>query len=250
MRLILSLVFNFCLYFIVLSIDNINRPVAMQVGDSDPSSDFSEDFATMSMVDRMDDEVLEAYTDFTFDLLSLFKKKGVSVDDAIFVVACRTKNESAITSEMREAKDIHAFLQAFECTQSWYDFGVTASLAVKLGGKKGGKLVKSYESKLKQHLDERKITVTDSEVKTQRCVMKIDDIQEQFTQKKRIKFHNTVVRLLKLKQDDLILRGIKKGCVELTYLFQSTLAPKIRLSIGECSNEFKELGIISVSIDG
>ena len=226
----------------------------MQIRESEPSSDFSDDFVTMSMVDRMDEEVLEVYAEFTFDLLNLFKKQRVSVDDAIYVVACRTKSESAITSKMREAKDIQAFLQAFECTQSWYDFGVTASLAALLGGKKGKKLVKSYESKLKKYLDERKITVIDSEseVKTQRCIMKIDDIQEQFTQKKRIKFHNMVMRVLKLKQDDLILRGIKKGCVELTYLFQSTLAPKIRhtIEIGECVNELKNLRIISVSIDG
>ena len=246
MRLFLSLE-NFCLHTV------INRP-AMQIRESEPSSDFSDNFVIMSMVDRMDEEILQAYTEFTFDLLNLFKEEGVSVDDAYFIVKRRTKSESAITSEMREAKDIQAFLQAFECTQSWYDFGVTASLATLLGGKKGKKLVKSYESKLKKHLDERKITVIDSEseVKTQRCVMKIDDIQEQFTQKKRIKFHNTVVRILNLNQNDLILRGIEEGCVEITYLFQSTLAPKIRDTIetSECVNELKKLQIISVSIDG
>lgn len=226
--------------------DNINRPVTTCVRDSDPSSDFSEDFATRSMVDRMDQEVLPVYAKFGLDLLNLFKKKRVSVDDAIYVVAYCTKNESAITSEMREAKDIRAFLQALKGTQSWYDFDVTANLAALLGGEQGKKLVISYESKLKKHLNERRIT------KTQRCVMKIDDIHEHFTQEKRIKFHNTVVRVLKLKQDDLILRGIKKGCVELTYLFQSTLAPKIRhaIEIGECVDELKKLRIISVSIDG
>ena len=219
----------------------------MQVRDLEPFSDFSEDFATMSMVDQMDDEVLQAYTEFGIALLSLFKKKSVSVDDAIFVVTYRTKNESAITSGMREAKDIQAFLLALKGTQSWYDFEVTASLAASLGGKKGKKLVKSYESKLKKHLDEQRITF---EVKSQRFVVKIDDVQEQFTQKKRMKFHNTVVKLMKLKHNDLVLRSIREGCVELTYLFQSTLASKIRYAIGEYIDELKELRIISVSIDG
>ena len=231
-----------------MPIDNINRPVRVEVRDLESFSDFSEDhFVTMSMVDQMDAEVLQAYTEFGIDLLSLFKKRSVSVDDAIFVVAYRTKNESAVTHDMREAKDIQAFLLALKATQSWYDFEVTASLAATLGGKKGKKLVKSYESKLKKHLNERRITF---EVKTKRCVVKVDDVQEQFTQNKRMKFHNTVVKLMKLKQNDLVLRGIKKGCVELTYVFQSILAPKIRHAIGECINELKELRIISVSIDG
>ena len=216
----------------------------MRVRDSDP---YSEEFAIRSRVDRMDQKVLPVYAEFGFELLTLFKKKRVSVDDAIYVVAYCTKSESAITSEMREAKDIQAFLRALKCTQSWYDFDVTANLAALLGGEEGKKIVKLYESKLKKHLNERKITA-----KTQRCVMKIDDIHERFTQEKRIKFHNTVVRVLKLKEGDLILRGIKKGCVELTYLIQSTLAPKIRhtIEIGECVNELKKLQIVSVSING
>ena len=213
----------------------------MCVSDSDP---LSEEFATKSRVDRMDQEVLPVYAKFGFDLLKLFKDKEVSVDDAIYVV---TYCESAITSEMMEAKDIRAFLRALKGTQSWYNFDVTANLAVVLGGEEGKKLVKSYESKLKKHFNERKIMA-----KTQRCVMKINDIHKHFTQEKRIKFHNTVVRILKLKEDDLILRGIEKGCVELTYLFQSTLAPKIRHTIetDECVNELKKLQIISVSING
>ena len=198
----------------------------------------------MCVVDQMDEEVLQAYTEFGIDLLTLFKKKDVSVDDAILVVAYRTKNESAITSGMKEVK---AFLLALKGTQSWYDFEVTASLAASLGGKKGKKLVKSYESKLKKRLDERRITF---EVKSRGFVVKVDDVQEQFTQKKCMKFHNTVVKLMKLKHNDLILRSIKEGCVELMYIFQSTLAPKIRHNIGEYINELKELRVISVSIDG
>ena len=101
----------FCI-ITVLPIDNINT---RQVRDLDPSSDFSEEFAAICMVDQMEGEVLQAYTDFSIALLSLFKKQSVSVDDAIYVVAHRAKNESAITRDMREAKDIQAFLHA--CTQ-------------------------------------------------------------------------------------------------------------------------------------
>ena len=67
---------------------------------------------------------------------------------------------------------------------------------------------------------------------------------------RRKSVYNTVVKLMKLKHNDLVLRSIKEGCVELTYLFQSTLAPKIRHNIGEYINELKELRVISVSIDG
>lgn len=197
------------------------------------------------MIDQLDEEAQQVYADFGIDLLSLFKKEGVSVDKAFYALAYRTKNKSAITNDMREAKDIQAFLLALRGTQSWYDFEVTAYLATRLGGKKGKKLVETYESKLKVHLDKRKDM--SEMVKVQKFVVKVDETQEQF---RRIKFHNTVVRLMKLKHNDLVLRSVKEGCVELTYLFPSTLAQRIRSAIGECINELKELRVISISIDG
>ena len=212
-----------------------------------PPSDHSRELLhTKCIVNHLDKEVRREYARFATDLQRLFERKGVPVNDAIYSFAYYL-DESDLTSDMREATDIGAFLLALKRTQSWYNFDTTAHLAEDLGDEEGKELVKRYEAKLKVHLEKRRKAF---KTRTQQFVVKVDDKREHFTDEKIVEFRNTVVKLMNIKHKDLILRSVNKGCVELKYLFQSTLAPTIRKAIGECINELKKLRVISVSIDG
>ena len=212
-----------------------------------PSSDHSRELLrTKCIVNQLDKEVRREYAKFATDLQSLFERRGVSVNDAIHSFAYYL-DESDLTSDMREATNIGAFLLALKRTQSWYDFDTTAHLAEDLGDDEGKKLVEKYEAKLKIHLEKRRKAF---KTQTRQFVVKVDDKREHFTDEKIVEFRNTIVKLMKVKHKDLILKSIRNGCVELTYLFQSALDPKIRRAIGECTNKLKELRISSVSIDG
>ena len=82
-------------------------------------------------------------------------------------------------------------------------------------------------------------------------MVKVDDKRERFTEDKIIEFRSTVVRLMDLNYEDLILRSVKDGCVELTYLFSSTHdISKIKSAIDKHSNELKKERVILMSIDG
>ena len=213
-----------------------------------PSSDHSRELVrTSCIVNQRDKEVRREYANFGSDLQHLFERKGVSVDDAIYSFAYY-QDESDLTSDMREARDIGAFLLALKGTQSWYNFDTTAYLAENLGDDEGKELVKKYEAKLKVHLN--KHSKPFNKARSQQFVVKVNDKRERFTNEKIMEFRSTIIRVMKIKRKELILKRIGDGCVELTYLFQSILAPKIRHAISECSNDLKELQIISVSING
>ena len=234
-----------------LSLDNVNRDAAMEVSEPDellnPSSDHSRELLhTRCIVNQLDKEVRRDYASFAKDLQALLERKGVHVDDAIHSFAYYL-DESDLTSDMREASNIGAFLLALKRTQSWYNFDTTAHLAEDLGEDEGKKLVESYEAKLKVHLKRRRKAF---KTQTRQFVVKVDEKREHFTKEKIVEFRNTVAKLMKIKHKDLTLKSTKDGCVELTYLFHFVLAPKIRSAIGECINELKKLRIISVSIDG
>ena len=121
-----------------------------------PSSDNSRELVHKKcMISQSDKGVREEYARFMTDLLNLFNRREVSVDDAIYNFS--NLDETALSSEMQEATDIRSFLLALKRTvpQSWYNFSTTASLAYLLAGDEGKKLVESYEIKLKVHLIER-----------------------------------------------------------------------------------------------
>ena len=89
-----------------------------------PSNDHSKELLqTKCMINRLDKEVRHEYTRFTTDLQKVFKKKDVSVNDAIFTFA-HLNDESEITSDMREATDIQAFLLALKK----HSHGITSTL--------------------------------------------------------------------------------------------------------------------------
>ena len=225
----------------------------MQVMEPDellnPPSDNLKLRRTKCMINQLDREVRREYAKFAIDLQSLLERKGVSVNDAIFAFA-QYEGESAITSDMREATNIQEFLFALKHTQaqSWYNFDTTADLADVLCGDEGKKLVKTYEMKLKVNLKKRRLK--NFKIQSRKLGIKINKEREQFTDEKKELFMSTIIRLMNLKEKDFVFLSVKEGCVELTFLFLSTLAPTIKSAIGACINEFKEQRVISVSIDG
>ena len=199
------------------------------------------------MVNQLDNEVQREYTKFMFDLRNLFTRKKVSVDDAIYVFGIYEKAD--LTSEMREASHIPSFLSALKKTQSWYNFETTSFLAEFLGGAEGKKLVESYEAKLKMHLRRRGKV---ARVKTSKFVVKVNR-KEHFTHEEVDQLTNTVLRILKLKKKEVVLKGTKAGCLELTYLLASdtasTLAATIKNITPTCEKDLKEHCVISMRID-
>ena len=199
------------------------------------------------MVNQLDNEVRREYTKFMFDLRELFKRKSVSVDDAVYAVGIYEKAD--LTSEMREASNIPSFFSAFSKTQSWYNFETTSFIAEFFGGNEGKKLAESYEAKLKVHLKRRGKVVR---VKTSKFVVKVNR-KEQFTHEEVDQLTITVLRLLKLKKKEVVLKGIRAGCLELIYLLPSdsasTLATTIKNITPTCEKDLKEHCVISMRID-
>ena len=196
------------------------------------------------VINQLDSDIRKKYARFMIDLEELLKRKSKSVDDVMYAYAFYAKG--ALTSEMQEAGSVRKFLQTFSSTQSWYNFEMTSSMAEILGGDDGKKLVESYEAQLKVHLEHRRRVY---EVKTSKFVVKLDRKREHFTRAKEEQFVNTVLRVLKIK-NRVVFKSIKAGCVELTYLFPTSLAPGIRRMIESCSNDLNKQRVISVSIDG
>lgn len=212
----------------------------------DPTGDQSKElFHARCKINHLDIVVRREYAKFTTDLLSLLERKGVSVNDAIFQFV--QLDMGVLTNDMRGATDNRAFLIALKHTQSWYDFNITASLAESLGGDEGAELVRAYETKLKSNLQKRRKVF--KLVNTKKLVIKFNEKREHFTKEKREDFEAIIVRLMNVKdkKKELVLKSIRDGCVEVTYLFPSTLAPAIKSTIVSELNDHK---VISMSIDG
>ena len=196
----------------------------------------------------LDNEVHQEYAKFMIDLEELLKRKEVPVNKAFFAISYLDK--TTVTSEMREATTIQSFLLAFRDAQSWYNFDTTSCLAGLLAGNEGRKLVESYETKLKVNLRKRmELSVSESDIEPQTIVFKVNMKKERFNEDpdKVVEFTTTVMRLLKLEKQ-IVLRSVRSGCVELTYLFPLAVTAKVRNIIKTCNDNLIELRVISVTI--
>lgn len=203
-----------------------------------------------SKLNLLDKRVRQEYARFMTDLEKLLRRKEVSVNDAIFAISYLDETTVTSTSEMQEATTIQSFLLAFRNAQSWYNFDTTSYLAELLAGAEGRQLVESYEEKLKVNLRERMdLSVSESDIKTQTIIFKVNMKKEKFNEDpdKAIEFTTTVMRLLELEKQ-IILRSVRSGCVELTYLFPLAVTAKVRNIIKTCNDSLIELHVISVTI--
>ena len=214
-----------------------------------PSSPKDSQFVHMKcVVDKLDEEVRREYTKFMTELLSLFTKLQVSKDN-VFCTFYWLEGPSAVTSKMRKASDLQSFMLAMSASQSWYNFGTTATLANMYGGSEGKKLVESYEQKLKVQLLKR-ITFKPPVREVDRIEVKIDEKKECFTEEKITKFRNTLAKYLKLEPEDFIFLTVEEGCVKLTFLFPSEHTPHIKHYIVSSTNDPIQCNVLSVIING
>ena len=214
-----------------------------------PSSPKDSQFVHMKcVVDKLDEEVRREYTKFMTELLSLFTKLQVSKDN-VFCTFYWLEGPSAVTSEMKRASDLQSFMLAMSASQSWYNFGTTATLANIHGGSEGKKLVESYEQKLKVQLLKR-ITFKPPVREVDRIEVKIDEKKERFTEEKITKFRNTLANYLKLEPEDFIFLTVEEGCVKLTFLFPSEYTPHIKHNIASSTNDPIQCNVLSVIIKG
>lgn len=200
------------------------------------------------VVDKLDEEVRREYTKFMTELLSLFTKLQVSKDN-VFCTFYWLEGPLAITNEMREASDLQSFMLAMSSSQSWYNFGTTATLATMYGGSEGKKIVESYEQKLKVQLLKR-ITFKPPVREVDRIEVKIDEKKERFTEEKITKFRNTLANYLKLEPEDFIFLTVEEGCVKLTFLFPAEHTPHIKHNIASGTNDLIQCNVLSVIIKG
>jgi len=211
------------------------------------NEDLKEHVRMRCEIDQQDEDVRTEYGRFMLELQKLFVQQHISENDLLYMYSC-IKGESALTSDMREASNVKSFMQALANTQSWYDFNTTASLAELLGEAEGERLVASYEAKLKVHFTQR--IALKIPKKTKELVVKYNEERERFTKDSSITFRNKVAKLLHVKPAELILKSVRKGCVEFTYVFPATLVPLVENAIRKYCNDLEKHGVISVNIDG
>ena len=201
------------------------------------------------VINKLDEEVQQEYSQFMIELLNLLTKLLVSKDDVLFMFSL-LEGHSAVTKEMRIATNLKSFMSALTSSQSWYNFGTMAMLACTFGRNEGRKLVKSYEQKLKVHLLKRITCKPPEDIKTEAIEVKFDEKKEHFTEEKIIKFRNTLAKCLKLEPEDFVFLSVESGCVKLTFLFPSRHIPCVKYNIASGTDDLIQCNVLSVIIRG
>ena len=201
------------------------------------------------VINKLDEEVQRDYANYMTELLKLFTKLQVSKDDILYSFSM-LEGHAAVSSEMRAATNLQSFMLAMSSSQSWYNFGTTATLAVMFGESEGKKLVGSYEQKLKVHLLKRITSNPPKAIDTDRIEVKVDERKEQFTAERITKFRNTLAEYLKLEPEDFIFVSVEEGCVKLIFLFPSKHTPHIKHKIASGNDNLIQCNVLSVIIRG
>ena len=199
-------------------------------------------------ISQQDSYIMEEYAQFMTKLQKLLIKKKVAVEDIILYFACLEKEYHHAPNATD--RSIPSFMIELRKTQSWLNFGTTASIACAFGLDEGIKLVEKYEARLKVHLLKR-ITLSLPEVREAKdIVVKIDEKRENFTQERIAKFTDTVAKLLQLEREDFVFLNVEDGCVKLTYLISSSLVSHVKDALRGLTGYLEESGMMSVNIDG
>lgn len=149
-----------------------------------------------------------------------------------------------ISREACMTKDIPSFLIAICETQGPYKYDRIGGLLILFCEKEGEKLVTDYEARLKVTLHPR---VSPVHQQGKRFKVKID---KDLSKDDILDFRNTLAKLLECEADELLLEGIHKNCVELTYVIPIELAKKIENTNFEtCHNDFESVKIAAFWIE-
>ena len=173
-------------------------------------------------VDMRDKQIRQEYTCFMREAKSLLQRTQVSLDDLLFALS---NVEESVPNDVRLASNLHSFMQALSATQSPYNYSNVAFLVKEFGGKEGTKLLTKYERKLKPILKKR-MTLVNVPGKTKQFQVKVN-VNQQWKEQEAVDFRNTLAKLFKRQPQEFLLKYVRNGCIELTFLIPAGIATLI-----------------------
>ena len=195
--------------------------------------------------DKLDKEARGYYASFAIKVTELLQQRGIKVN--VLILACSCLNEDKdddLPCDIRKANSIESLVQALQKNQTWYNYGILEYFATYFGKKKGEKLVKSYEGRLKHNVEQR-FKAPDVPKEASELVVKLNWIN--YGDQDIVNFRNMLAKVLKCDTHKFVLRDVKEGCVELVYIIPSDLCESIR---GLKTTGLEEYGVILLAIDG
>ena len=166
------------------------------------------------------------------------------MDDLILAWSYLDENNE-VPQDIREANNITSFVQVLRQHQTWFNYGYLKFLATHFGGKKGERLVKSYEGQLKQNVKQR-VKAEKVPKKASRLVVKLN--WKKYNDQDIVDFRNMLARVLKRGPHEFVLKSVREGCVELVYIIPSDLCESIRNP--RVTTDLEECGVMAVTING
>ena len=223
---------------------NYNLPEDLNVLELS-NSDSQQYVQDKCQTDQLDKEAREYYTSFAIKVTELLQQRNISVN--ILILACSYLNEDEgddLPCDIREANSIESLVQALQKNQTWYNYGILEYFATYFGKKKGEKLVKSYEGRLKHNVKQR-VKTQEVPKEASNLVVKLE--REKYSKQDIVNLRNMLAKVSKRDTREFVLKDVKEGCVELVYIIPSDICESIR---GLKTTGLEEYGVILLAIDG
>lgn len=200
-------------------------------------------------IDRDNKNLQNKYMKFLFEVRKLLEQKQVSTDDLLFAWAVINKAD-VIPGRLGQASSIQSFLQALTLlTPEYFNYSVIADLAEHFGEEEGAVLVKSYESKLKEKLNKRiKTKITKRACK---LVVKVEwENHRSPSQQKLVGiFRSTLSKLFGHGDEEFILKNVKEGCLEMTFLIPDAGMLQFKGIVNRNAELLKKLHVIVLTVN-
>lgn len=203
-------------------------------------------------------QITSAYSTFTVKVADLLAH--CSVSSVLLWLSCKLSMNAPgclsipRTAPVFQAKSIHEVFKELQSYTSWLDYTLTAALAEELGGEEGKKLVSEYEDKLKPHLEKRVAVFQPDYLTTpygfKELQVKLDWEMAKTDYERVIRFRITLSRLLHTQPSCFILKGLREGCVLLTWLVPEHLCPAMVDAAKANFNHLAAQAILAISVMG
>lgn len=203
-------------------------------------------------------KITSAYSTFTVKVANLLLQTDVNT--ILLWLSCKLSMNSSgclsipQNSPIFQAKSVHEVFRELQSFTSWFDYTLTASLAEELGGEEGKKLVYEYEEKLKPHLEKRVAIFHpdyhSTPVGFKELKVKLDWDLVKTSYNKVIQFRFTLSRILDTQPSSFILKGLREGCILLTWLVPEHLCQGMVESAKSNQDWMKVHAVLAISIMG
>lgn len=200
-------------------------------------------------VHRENQNLQKEYMQFLLSVGDLLEQRKVSTNNLLFAWSIRTDN-TIPPSSLCEASSVRSFFQALALQYSkYFDYHVIADLAEQFGREEGVQLVKSYENTLKDQLGpriKRKIVTRASKL-----VVKVDwkASPNRSNQDFAVSFRTTLSKLFRHRPEEYVLKSVRDGCLELTYLVPDAGIPHFRDIVCKNTDCLKQLCVMTLTVN-